>query len=121
MEHPTRWDLPKGHLDPGETELECAVRELKEETGIRNSQLQIDHRFRFVLEYAVTIEKYQFQPQPKELVVFLALLTDPNAKIDVTEHAGYKWFDWDPPHHIQKETIDPLLAHVETHLSKHNR
>ena len=27
------WSLPKGKLDPGETELECAVREVEEETG----------------------------------------------------------------------------------------
>jgi 8-oxo-dGTP pyrophosphatase MutT (NUDIX family) len=34
MKHPRRWDLPKGHLDEGETELQCALRELQEETGI---------------------------------------------------------------------------------------
>ncbi|MFN9976001.1 MAG: NUDIX domain-containing protein, partial [Phycisphaerae bacterium] len=28
MRHPKRWDLPKGHVDPGETEMECALREL---------------------------------------------------------------------------------------------
>lgn len=30
----TRWDLPKGRVDPGETHLECAIRETLEETGI---------------------------------------------------------------------------------------
>ena len=29
------WSLPKGHLEPGETERETAVREVAEETGIR--------------------------------------------------------------------------------------
>lgn len=28
------WDLPKGKLDPDETRLECAIREVKEETGL---------------------------------------------------------------------------------------
>ena len=28
------WSLPKGHLEPGETEVETAVREVAEETGI---------------------------------------------------------------------------------------
>lgn len=28
------WSFPKGKLDPGETEQECALREVKEETGL---------------------------------------------------------------------------------------
>ena len=29
------WTLPKGKLDPGETDEQCAVREVEEETGLR--------------------------------------------------------------------------------------
>jgi 8-oxo-dGTP pyrophosphatase MutT (NUDIX family) len=30
-----RWSLPKGHVEPGETAEQAAVREVAEETGIR--------------------------------------------------------------------------------------
>lgn len=33
------WDMPKGKLDEGETIAECAVREVEEETGLRNVEL----------------------------------------------------------------------------------
>ncbi len=34
-----RWDLPKGHLEYGETIEQCAVREVEEETAINNIAL----------------------------------------------------------------------------------
>ncbi len=34
-----KWDLPKGHLEKGETIAQCAVREVEEECGIRNLEL----------------------------------------------------------------------------------
>ncbi len=41
--HRKGWGFPKGHLQPGETEEACAVREVLEETGIR---IRPDSRFR---------------------------------------------------------------------------
>jgi 8-oxo-dGTP pyrophosphatase MutT (NUDIX family) len=35
-----KWDLPKGKVDPGESPESCAVREVKEETGIDSLNLQ---------------------------------------------------------------------------------
>jgi 8-oxo-dGTP pyrophosphatase MutT (NUDIX family) len=31
---PTRWVLPKGHIEPGEAEEEAALREVREEAGV---------------------------------------------------------------------------------------
>lgn len=35
-----RWDLPKGHMEPGEDPAECAVREVGEETGLEGAVVQ---------------------------------------------------------------------------------
>ena len=34
-----RWDLPKGHVDSGESDEECAVREIAEETGVGGAKI----------------------------------------------------------------------------------
>lgn len=115
MRHPTRWDLPKGHIDPGETEIDCALRELREETGITADAIQLDADFRFTHRYQVRSERTGGELWPKTLVIFLGrLLRD--VPVHTTEHDGYQWFPWQPPHAIQAQTIDPLLAEVDAFL-----
>ncbi len=119
MQHPTRWDLPKGHVDAGESELECAMRELQEETGIAEHQIVIDPKFRFDHDYMVCLPRFDFQPRRKTLTIFLAELKEPDVNIRVTEHDAYQWLPWQPPHQIQARTIDPVLQAVERHWQPH--
>lgn len=111
MRHPDRWDLPKGHMDPGETELETARRELHEETGISADQIEVDPGFRFSHRYPVRLKRHGRRPRQKELVVFLARLVQP-VEVVLTEHDDFRWLAWNPPHRIQERTIDPLLEAV---------
>ncbi|PHQ31797.1 bis(5'-nucleosyl)-tetraphosphatase [Rhodopirellula bahusiensis] len=130
MRHPDRWDLPKGHCDDGEDFLTAAKRELVEETGISGDDCEFDPDFQFDLHYPVTYRKqsgtYRKQPgtyrkQPdktfqKHVRYFLAFLPQV-VKIELTEHEMSRWWPWSPPHQIQSQTIDPLLAAVADHLS----
>ena len=111
MRHADRWDLPKGHVDSGETEMQCALRELREETGILAADIDIMDGFRFETKYRVR-GKRDSQLYDKALVVFLARLKR-DVPISVSEHPGYQWFPWQPPHKVQSFTIDPLMAEVE--------
>lgn len=116
MRHPTRWDLPKGHVDPGEAETDCALRELWEETGIAADAIVLDPTFRFEHSYQVRSDRTGGELWPKTLVIYLGRLTR-DVPIRATEHVGFQWFAWQPPHRIQEQTIDPLLAEVERFLA----
>ncbi|HIF30208.1 MAG: NUDIX domain-containing protein [Pirellulaceae bacterium] len=112
MKHADRWDLPKGHVDPGETDGDCALRELSEETGIQPHDIEIDGEFRFQTQYPV---QYSGRARfTKTLLIFLAELRTPR-DVKITEHIGFQWFDWSPPHEIQTATIDSLLRAVDEH------
>ena len=116
LEHATRLDIPKGHVDPGETNLACALRELVEETGITADDVRLDPAFRFEHHYRVADPLRSGRTRDKVLIVFLGRLVR-DVPIVLTEHIGYRWMDWNPPHKMQKKTIDPLLAHLAEHCT----
>ncbi len=111
MRHPKRYDIPKGHIEDNETELECALREFEEETGISPWDIKIDPQFHFKFIYYPRYKKFNFRRVEKTLIVFLAHMKK-NRNIVLSEHIGYKWVKWAPPHRIQEKTIDPLLHSV---------
>ncbi len=118
MRHSNRWDLPKGHCDGDESFHETAMREMEEETGIPPLQIRLDPTFEFDMRYPVTYRQHGPQVFQKHVRYFLAQLRTEGEEcpgIQVTEHESYQWFAWNPPHQIQSETIDPLLAAVAQH------
>ena len=82
------WSFPKGHADKGETKLETALRELKEETGVTKIQL---------LKKTVLLkEAYKFTGSKgvkilKKVNYFIAEAKSKKVKIDFREVVNYKW------------------------------
>lgn len=71
------WSFPKGHVEPNETEIETAKREILEETGL---DVIIDPTFRetvtfspkrdtqkVVVYFLARAKKYDFKPQEEEI------------------------------------------------------
>ncbi|MFP4545027.1 MAG: bis(5'-nucleosyl)-tetraphosphatase [Bacteroidota bacterium] len=119
MEHKARLDLPKGHIENGERELECAFREFEEETGISPDNVKLLDDFSFEEKYIPDNVKGTDHEYMKKLIIFLGYLKK-SADITLTEHLGYRWVIWDPPHDIQKYTINPLLKEVEEYFNIRN-
>ena len=69
------WDFPKGHVEIGETEVETAIREVKEETNI---DVEVNEKYRYIVEYSPK------EDVVKEVVFFLAknINNDKNAQLE---------------------------------------
>ena len=117
MRHADRWDLPKGHCEPGESFAQTALRETQEETGIEPSEIELDPEFHFDLTYPVRYKRCGDQVFTKTVRYFLGFLNG-RPTLTLSEHDSAQWFDWDPPQQIQTQTIDPLLAAVAEHLGR---
>ncbi len=109
------YDIPKGHIEFGEDEVSCALRELSEETGIALKDIDLDTNFRYTESYHTRYKRFEGEKVEKTLVIFLGWLKH-EVDLKLTEHSGYQWMNWNPPHRIQKKTINPLLAQLEKYL-----
>lgn len=88
------WNFPKGRLDPGETEMEAARRELEEETGITDISVIDDYRDEYKYDFDAVIEDGSRQTIYKTAVFFLAAVKD--EKINISdEHTDFGWYDYD--------------------------
>ncbi|XP_074136327.1 bis(5'-nucleosyl)-tetraphosphatase [asymmetrical] isoform X1 [Sminthopsis crassicaudata] len=82
------WTPPKGHVDPGENDLQTAFRETQEESGLDSSQLNIIEGFKSELNYVVN-------SKPKTVIYWLAEVKDYNVEIRLNpgEHQAYRWLN----------------------------
>lgn len=83
------WNFPKGHFELGETSLDTALRETKEETGIGKEDLRIISGFR-------AYEKFYFDRGKERIhdtvILYLAETRKAQVSIAPREHSGYAWF-----------------------------
>lgn len=80
------WDFPKGHMEVGETEIETAIREVKEETNI---DVEVNEKYRYTTEYSPK------EDVMKEVVYFLAKNVNNNKEAQLEEVSEVRWFNFD--------------------------
>ena len=76
------WGFPKGHVEQGETEVETAKREIKEET---NLDVNINEKYRYVEHYSPA------EGIEKDVVFFVAEKTGGEIKVQEEEVIQTEW------------------------------
>ena len=80
------WGFPKGHVENGETEIETALREVKEEVGL---DVDIDAEKRYTLNYNIKNEI------DKTTVLYIAKHKNDQFVIQENEIENAKWCNFE--------------------------
>ena len=79
------WTPPKGHIDPGESAMEAALRETKEESGLDAAMLTVYHEISTQINYVR-------KKKPKVVTYWLAKLENPDQAVTISdEHQSFEW------------------------------
>ena len=85
------WDFPKGLVEPGETELSAAKREVEEETGLADLDYPFGDEFKETLPYSGNkVARYYLAETAAEK---LELPVSP--ELGRAEHHEYRWVSFD--------------------------
>jgi len=110
------WNFPKGKLEPGESDLGAARRELEEETGI--TKIEIVDGFTFRYDYSFNAGSLRIK---KLVKMFLAYYLGGDVVIS-DEHKRFKWATFDEAiADLKFENIKRQLREAESFLAKNNQ
>lgn len=88
IEHMTlgHTSLPKGHIEKGENEIQCALREIKEET---NLDVNLDTSFRYKITYSPK------EGVIKDVIFFLATPKNETLINQIEEVSSLEWLEYE--------------------------
>ena len=106
------WGFPKGHIEPGETKKQTAIREVLEETGVHVR----------IIDGFESISKYKIQNKiEKQVSIFVGTTTDSSTSIQPEEIEDYIWLSYDNAYKtLNYENDKAILKKAKAYLTEHS-
>lgn len=103
------WDFPKGGVEPGETPLQAAVREVEEETGLSDLEFRWGDVYCDTAPYSAgKIARYFLAVSPQQPVRLPI-----NPQLGRAEHHEYRWVSHADARRLLPPRLQPVLAWAE--------
>ena len=103
--------FPKGHMEEGETELETANREIKEET---NLDVDVDQNFRYENSYFIETKNVY-----KDVVYFVATPKNFNLKNQEGEIIDCNWYTYnDVMNRLEFDSMKEIFKKAYEYITK---
>jgi bis(5'-nucleosidyl)-tetraphosphatase len=103
------WTPPKGHVDPGESDLQTALRETREEAGYTEHDLNV-----------TSVKKtlyYNVRGVPKTVVYWLAELKEYDNPVQLSqEHQDFKWLHFNEACPLLHNNMIKALQEIDLEL-----
>ena len=100
------WDFPKGVCEAGESPKDAALREVGEETGIRDLQFDWGERYTDTGPYNRGKTARYFLARTETAAVEMGISPETGAP----EHHEYRWFDFDEAYDIASPRVRQVVV-----------
>jgi len=103
------WGFAKGHVENNETEIETAIREVKEETGLK---IRLLDGFKEIIKYVPD------ETTLKTVVIFVGIAENEEVRIDKYEIEDYKWCNYDEAmklitYKLQRDILEKTMKFIK--------
>lgn len=115
-----QWQFPRGGVKNGEPDLDCALREMSEETGLPIVRLHDDCRVE--LHYTASIRNYDIE---RTVIYYLAETAPGEVQMGHEDHCEARWVSAQTAWELLTETspeqlpaLDAAVAYLQGHLQR---
>lgn len=109
------WEFPKGTIENNESYEQAALRELYEETGIKNIELIDDFEKEYTYDFKIGNQNVN-----KKVYLYIGCVSNDNVNLS-NEHSDYQWCDYQNTYNtLTHKSVSNILEDANQYMVENN-